>query len=382
MKSALEFYNASYKVPMDLDNYNETTPCSTCLNVSSATVILPVPVDNKLLLYRYIISVYITGILCTFGLFGNIMAFITLWKDKRKLTTLYFLGALALADSGVLVMALLILVPTEVCGNYVIHEADCSTSILIGLNYWAWPLALSFQTAAVWLVVLVTFERFIAICFPFKSRHICTLKRARIAIACVIILAIAYNIPRYFYYKFEQAVDPFTNHTSIQVSQELLQSSTLFRDIYSIGSYFVFILFGPSILLAGLNTKLILALRKAQRERRALVRRLHHGEEKHEHSITKVLVVVVLVFIVCQAPAMVSQGFLVNLDSLDDSWKLVDAYLHLLTNLLVFINSSINPIIYCLCSKRFRQDVSGLFCGKGIKKSNQNGLTTHNTELF
>jgi len=49
----------------------------------------------------------------------------------------------------------------------------------------------------IWVVVLVTVDRYIAICMPLRSK-IRTIPRARAAVAAVLISAVVYNIPRFF----------------------------------------------------------------------------------------------------------------------------------------------------------------------------------------
>ena len=37
-----------------------------------------------------------------------------------------------------------------------------------------YTMALVFQTASVYLTVVITIERFVAVCYPFKAREFCT----------------------------------------------------------------------------------------------------------------------------------------------------------------------------------------------------------------
>lgn len=54
------------------------------------------------------------------------------------------------------------------------------------------------RTAIVWVVVLVTVDRYMAVCRPLLAVEVRTLRRTQIAVAVVLIAALHYNIPRMF----------------------------------------------------------------------------------------------------------------------------------------------------------------------------------------
>lgn len=57
------------------------------------------------------------------------------------------------------------------------------------------------RTALVWVVVLVTVDRYMAVCRPLLAVEVRTLRHAQRAVAGVVVAAILYNIPRLFEYK-------------------------------------------------------------------------------------------------------------------------------------------------------------------------------------
>ena len=83
--------------------------------------------------------------------------------------------------------------------------------------------------------------------------------------------------------------------------------------------------------------------------RRALARRAQlSAQELKEHNLATMLLMVVLVFFICNALALV-----VNVIEL---LKFVDLlyYLGILSNSLVILNSSVNILVYCTFGKKFR----------------------------
>ena len=59
-----------------------------------------------------------------------------------------------------------------------------------------YPIAMIAQTASAYLTLAVTIERYLAVCWPLKARHLCTIGRAKMAVASVVGFALVYNIPR------------------------------------------------------------------------------------------------------------------------------------------------------------------------------------------
>ncbi len=59
-----------------------------------------------------------------------------------------------------------------------------------------YPIALIAQTGSAYLTMAVTVERYLAVCWPLRARSICTIGRAKMAVAVVLSFAIIYNVPR------------------------------------------------------------------------------------------------------------------------------------------------------------------------------------------
>lgn len=65
------------------------------------------------------------------------------------------------------------------------------------------------QTAIVWVVVLVTLDRYVAVCRPLLAVEVRTVRHAQRAVVGVVIAAIVYNIPLIF----EKKVSAIHAHT-------------------------------------------------------------------------------------------------------------------------------------------------------------------------
>ena len=60
-----------------------------------------------------------------------------------------------------------------------------------------WPMASIGQTMTVWTVLLVTADRYMAVCRPFDTR-MRSVERAKKLFVGVVVAAVAYNIPGFF----------------------------------------------------------------------------------------------------------------------------------------------------------------------------------------
>jgi len=54
------------------------------------------------------------------------------------------------------------------------------------------------QTAIVWVVVVVTFDRYLAVCRPLVGAGLRTLRCVRRTVVVVIVAALLYNVPIFF----------------------------------------------------------------------------------------------------------------------------------------------------------------------------------------
>ena len=59
---------------------------------------------------------------------------------------------------------------------------------------YAWPAASISQTWTIWILLLVTVDRYIAVCLPL-SRHLRSVRRTKLATGATLALAVLYNVP-------------------------------------------------------------------------------------------------------------------------------------------------------------------------------------------
>ena len=343
--------------------------------------------DAVLSQYRIVIDVFVVGTLCTLGIAGNLLSIVVLGRDRSiRRTTGFMLQMLAVADAVYLVTCLFF--QTLNCVDE--RLADWLPAA-VGRHWpyvevYAWPMASVAQTAAVWLVVVLTADRFVAICRPLHAAHYSTITRVRRAVATVWMMAILYNLPRFFErvvidvdvsadnstvasQQVVTATSPATDALSVTSSprtvvdgRRVAVNKTAMRDnpvyflVYKTCLFFVVRFLIPFTALAFFNQRLIRAMRESDQIRRRSTRGVAAAGGK-ERQYTRTLVVVVVVFVVCELPDLTLRAW-IALNHYAPAHVAFPRsrllYVNTASNLLLTINSCINFVIYCFMGRRFR----------------------------
>ena len=120
--------------------------------------------------YRTVVDVYVVSALCVAGVIGNLLSMAVLRRDRdRPNATNWLLQALAVVDTFYL-LASVVIQPLKTIND--VGDVDGARAALQRVFPYvephAWALASTAQTATVWLVLLVTVDRYVAVCQPLK----------------------------------------------------------------------------------------------------------------------------------------------------------------------------------------------------------------------
>jgi hypothetical protein len=177
---------------MEGADYNGTSISEKWTNSSSEAPVYsnPLLVASKLMSYRVGVAtlVYWQPVIGFVGLTGNILSFLIMLKPhNRRISCCNYMAALACIDSIILLTA--IDYWTTVFENRPHFVTECKVM--------AWLLQAN-SFASMTVVLAMTVDRFIAIRWPLRSRIICTTRRTRIAIGCIVVASHLYMLPYYF----------------------------------------------------------------------------------------------------------------------------------------------------------------------------------------
>ena len=145
--------------------------------------------------------------------------------------------------------------------------------------------------------------------------------------------------------------------------------------IYRNICYFIFVNVIPLVILSVLTTLLVRALHRANTRRLDMTQ----GQLEKDPAITLTLIVVVIVFLLCQIPAAFNRLFIMlyNSGTNCDHWHY---WFRKVSDVLIATNSAVNFFIYMTCSSRFRQKYKNIFlCQKSRSPNANSGLTSVRT---
>ena len=331
------------------------------------------PNDATMSALKFWINSVLTNIIVILGLIGNSLTIIILTRRAMRSSTNIYLSALAVWDIVVLICTALLIgldLPEFVWYRHCVYAYVVS---------YAYPLALIAQTATIWLTVSFTVERYIAVCHPLKAARMCTIKRAKVVIYGVSIGATLYNMPRWFEYKAIQYDNPELGNLSITiVSQTSFVQNPWYTQIYFSWLYVPIMCIIPLATLSILNTCLVMAVRRSQKQRKDM-----NVRQSRENNVTIMLASVVVVFILCQVPALVyNLAYAIDREYVENE-SFGYGVLSVMRNYLVTFNSAINFLLYCALGQKFRRIFLHTFCKKCINDTYMpmSGIHQHTSQF-
>ena len=302
-----------------------------------------------------VVSIYISAAFIIFGLLGNIVSFQILHRMKSSASLI--LKALAIADS----IYLLIMIMHVYDSFFLISSGNVFNNRMSYAIFAVCmrPLTCIVQTASTWLIVLVTVGRYLAVKKPVQAKEIFTEKRVKVAISLICMLSICLYVPLIFESFFWETLTDFDCRQEIQnLQNDLFYYNETYYLSYRViieGSIRFII---PLTVLIVLNSILAIGIRKAQKQRSVMMANGITSGQRQSDSITAMVVIVVTIFVMCQAPYIFF--VIVRLSyRLDPPVVILSGltliYLDVVSNFFLILNSSVNFIIYVAVGKTFRQ---------------------------
>ena len=321
-------------------------------------------VSDELRLFQISVNIYLVSALSLFGILGNILSIIVLGRDRSmRRTTRFLLQMLSVADAAYLVCCLFYQTLKSICD--LTDWMPAIKSIWAYIEPLAWPCASIAQTSTVWLVVVVTADRYVAICRPLHAPQYSTVSRTRIAVIVVWSLSILYNVPRFFERAVGEQLDPATNATKTGALRTSFRENRIYVIVYKTGLFFVVRFLVPFSALAFFNTCLIRAIDKSRRRQDKT-----QDTRRQRKNHTLMLVIVVIVFVLCEIPDLLLRLWLAIKSLLPDvTYPLQPLrFVNVTSNMLLTVNSCINFAIYCLLGRQFKAILVRLVCRRGRRQ--------------
>ncbi|XP_060556007.1 pyrokinin-1 receptor-like [Ruditapes philippinarum] len=292
----------------------------------------------------FYVLIFITGIS------GNICTCIVITRNTYMHTaTNYYLLSLAISDMLTLIFGL----PTELYGIWESYPWRFGEPLCIFKSF----LAEMTSYASILTITAFTVERYVAICHPLKAQTLSNLSRAVKMVISIWILSCLFALP----YPIHTRVFPYVSYNGTGI-EDSLQCNIPFKwqrgMTYAFQiSTFVFFVF-PMGLITVMYGLIGNKLRSPQLETK------HKSKTKARKAVVRMLFAVVVAFFVQWAPFHAQR--LITLYVPVEMWTPTlikfQSDLFYVSGVLYFCNSTINPILYNLMSKKFRLAFKRTLC--------------------
>ncbi|XP_053178998.1 trace amine-associated receptor 1-like [Scomber japonicus] len=296
--------------------------CILPLNISCISMLVsPKATFIKTLLYCIVLLTVMLNLLVVISI-----------SHFRQLhtTTNVFLLSLAVSDLlvGVAVM------PTAVAQQSCWFPGKITCALIFLLGY-------TLTSSSVGSMVLISVDRYVAICVPLHYSSMITTKRAKICVSLCWICSVTYNLMI------------LKNHLSqIDMFNPCPQECTIFMSSISGVVDFIVTFLGPvSVIIVLYMRVFVVAVSQARVMRSQIVAVKSRTQtvvvKKSEMKAARTLGIVLLVFIVCLCPLYFP--FLAGEDMTADGSSAL--------SWLFYCNSSLNPLIYAFFYPWFRKSI-------------------------
>ncbi|KAL3307685.1 hypothetical protein Ciccas_013796 [Cichlidogyrus casuarinus] len=281
--------------------------------------------------YIHVIRPSIVGILAALGLIGNALTIVVLKYDPQKSTPNFFMMMLAIVDK-----ILLIIYPYEYVFSDLVPWVRSPTMDAVTMY-----MVHVFKAVEIYIIILISVDRFLALKFPLKSVSICRVSKARKALLVCFFFCIILNLPYLVVYLYA----PLTGW------QKTLNS------FYEKGIREFLVYIGPFIVITYLNGCLIFQLRKGSstmfaENTEVEPRKLKQNQRQQRHrNVSVTLLWVVICFLVFETPVYIFMNYFPIERTL---------YWFIAYNVMIYLsllNFSNNFIIYGLVGNRFRNQL-------------------------
>ena len=281
----------------DTIGFNRSTASNT---VTQTPKLSAKPAANLCKLYDQIVA-FTIAVITFFGIFGNILSILTLSKMNMSSANSLMLSALAVCDTVFLLLGFLLKTVPVIFVDFLKMNVTVFYDAFIYVIVYGWSAVTVVYSIGTWVTVLVTLQRFIAVCLPHHALSYCGASLARKQLFLVIVFNVLYSLPLFLdsYVKrvYSEKYELWYN-TRVY---SWLGRNWSYQFAYRTVLYFLLMYSIPLLMLLVMVVKLIRALKLANRKRSQMT-----GNVEAKDDLTKILIVLVLVFVTSQVSTLIT----------------------------------------------------------------------------
>ena len=169
-------------------------------------------------------------------------------------------------------------------------------NVLCQMTYW---LSSSAQVCSSCLILLYTFERFISVRYPLKRAIICSGRRIRVAVLCILVFGLASQLQYLILYKYSHYMG---------VCSVFSRKDKHLNGYLKLYLQYVFGTIVPYCCVAFLNAMIVYHMIKYRKQRSALQASNMSSEEKTQRSMTIMLFTASTYSLIMMTPLMISRA--------------------------------------------------------------------------
>ncbi|XP_064095013.1 FMRFamide receptor-like isoform X2 [Macrobrachium nipponense] len=179
-------------------------------------------------LLRFIVHGLLLTIIGLFGLAGNIISIVILCRLNVRSSINCCLLGLTTFDLLVIITSVLAFGLIEI-GQYT-NSISWYVNGLLEVFPIFFPLGIIARTGSIYLTVILTVERYVAVCLPFRFRSLVTYGRARILVIAASLFSVLYNLPRFWEHYYEEHQKD--GKTYFVIKPTTLRQNPLYQQVY------------------------------------------------------------------------------------------------------------------------------------------------------
>ena len=301
------------------------------------------------------LGLYGYPVLIILGTIGNILTLLIMIKPSMRATsTCFYMASLAIFDTLTLYFNCFTKWLTLLEDVDVLKASSAACKTINFLSYACFDIA-------VWILVAMTIERFIAVHFPFKAAKYATIKHGKIVLVALIVIFTGTNLHFFWTVSLNERGQCASLEDHAYFHNEVWP--WIDATIYSFLPFALLLIFNVLIIY---DNRRHLLRRSTLHARRTKETKRNSG---FHFRLSAMLVTVSIVFLLLSSPNVIlisirnkyfdfSQGV--------KDWRDVAVYSlwSRATSFCLYLNHSVNFLLYCVSGQRFRRELINLLTCK------------------